>query len=52
MKAVLGVTIVAFSVYALAWRDRLRLEHDSRGWLVGCGFVAGVLPGRMSGPLQ
>jgi len=52
VKAVLGLTIVAFSVYALAWRDRLHLERDSRGWLVGCGFVAGVLGGAygMNGP--
>src|SRR4051812_6015467 len=45
VKAVLGLMIVAFSVYALVWRDRLHLKRDSRGWLVGCGFVAGVLGG-------
>lgn len=52
VKAVLGITIVAFSVYALVGRSRLHLQHDSRPWLLGCGFVAGVMGGAygMNGP--
>jgi uncharacterized protein len=52
VKAVLGGTIVAFSVYALVGRSRLHLPHDSRAWLLGCGFVAGVMGGAygMNGP--
>jgi uncharacterized membrane protein YfcA len=52
VKAVLGVIIVVFSVYALIWRSRLHLKSDSRFWLFGCGFFAGVLGGAygMNGP--
>jgi hypothetical protein len=62
VKAALGVIIVAFSIYSLlgsrmsgetALRRRApELERDHRGWLLVCGFFAGVLGGAygMNGP--
>ncbi|MFZ0293802.1 MAG: sulfite exporter TauE/SafE family protein [Candidatus Sulfotelmatobacter sp.] len=57
LKGTLGLLIVAFSVYSLIGRTRigrtpLELKHDSRGWLLLCGFCAGVLGGAygMNGP--
>jgi uncharacterized membrane protein YfcA len=52
VKAVLGAIIVAFSAYSLIGRTPLHLRRDSRGWLLACGFSAGVLGGAygMNGP--
>ncbi len=52
VKAVLGVIIVAFSLYSLIGRAPPQLRRDSRGWLFACGFFAGVLGGAygMNGP--
>jgi hypothetical protein len=52
VKAVLAVLIMSFSCYSLIGRAPLKLEHDSRGWLLLCGFCAGVLGGAygMNGP--
>ena len=52
VKTILGAVIIAFSIYALAFRSRLHLKHDHRGWLVGCGFLSGILGGAygMNGP--
>jgi uncharacterized membrane protein YfcA len=52
VKAILGLIIVAFSLFSLLSRRPLRLEHDSRPWLLSCGFLAGVLGGAygMNGP--
>jgi uncharacterized protein len=52
VKASLGVIIIMFSVYSLIGRTPLELRHDSRGWLLACGFCAGVLGGAygMNGP--
>jgi hypothetical protein len=52
VKIVLAAIIIAFAVYALIGRRRLHLKHDSRSWLLGCGFFAGVLGGAfgMNGP--
>jgi uncharacterized membrane protein YfcA len=52
VKAVLGIVIVVFSGYSLLGRKPPELRADSRGWLLGCGFVAGVLGGAygMNGP--
>ena len=52
MKAVLGIVIVAFSGYSLIGRKPPELRADSRGWLLACGFFAGVLGGAygMNGP--
>jgi uncharacterized protein len=52
VKAALGIIIVAFSVYSLVGRALLELKRDSEGWLLACGFCAGVLGGAygMNGP--
>jgi uncharacterized membrane protein YfcA len=52
VKAVLGMTIVAFASYSLIGRSPIELKRDHRGWLLLCGFVAGVLGGAygMNGP--
>ncbi len=52
VKASLAVIIMAFSAYALIGRKPPELHSDSRGWLLGCGFLAGVLGGAygMNGP--
>ncbi len=52
VKAVLGIVIMAFSAYALVGRRPPMLHTDSRTWLLGCGFVGGILGGAygMNGP--
>lgn len=52
VKAVLALIIMAFSGYSLIGRRAPALESDSRGWLIACGFAAGVLGGAygMNGP--
>jgi uncharacterized membrane protein YfcA len=52
VKAALGVIILAFSAYSLIGRTPLELKRDSRGWLLACGFCAGILGGAygMNGP--
>lgn len=52
VKAALGAILIAFSIYSLIGRTPLELKRDSRGWLLACGFVAGVLGGAygMNGP--
>ncbi|HET8637252.1 MAG TPA: sulfite exporter TauE/SafE family protein [Acidobacteriaceae bacterium] len=45
VKAVLGVLLLAFSGYALFGGAAPKLHRDSRRWLAGCGFCAGVLGG-------
>lgn len=62
LKATLGLIIVGFAVYSLigrttighttSGRTSLELRRDSRGWLLACGFCAGVLGGAygMNGP--
>jgi uncharacterized protein len=52
VKAVLAVIIMTFSAYGLLGRRPPRLQNDSRVWLLGCGFCAGVLGGAygMNGP--
>jgi uncharacterized protein len=52
VKAVLAAIIVAFSLYALVVRRPRELHSDSKAWLFGCGFCAGVLGGAygMNGP--
>jgi uncharacterized membrane protein YfcA len=49
IKAALAILIMLFSGYSLL-ASRLgakppQLDHDSRPWLLGCGFLAGVLGG-------
>jgi uncharacterized membrane protein YfcA len=52
VKGALAVIIMMFSAYSLIGRTPLELQRDSRGWLVMCGFCAGVLGGAygMNGP--
>jgi uncharacterized membrane protein YfcA len=52
VKAVLALVIMAFSGYFLAATKPPELPKDSRPWLLGCGFIAGVLGGAygMNGP--
>jgi uncharacterized protein len=52
VKAVLAVIIMAFSSYALIGQRPPELHSDNRGWLLGCGFFAGILGGAygMNGP--
>jgi hypothetical protein len=52
VKGVLAVVIVAFSGYSLLGKRPPELHNDSRPWLLGCGFFAGVLGGAygMNGP--
>ena len=52
VKAALAVILLSFSAYSLTVRTPPRLESDSRLWLAGCGFCAGILGGAygMNGP--
>jgi uncharacterized membrane protein YfcA len=52
MKIGLAICIIAFSVYSLVGRKPPELKSDSKAWLLGCGFVAGVFGGAygMNGP--
>lgn len=52
VKIALGLLIIAFSAYSLIGRKPPELQRDSRVWLLGCGFCAGVLGGAygMNGP--
>jgi uncharacterized membrane protein YfcA len=52
VKAVLALVILAFSGYSLMGSKPLRLHDDHRAWLLGCGFLAGILGGAygMNGP--
>jgi hypothetical protein len=52
VKAALAVLIVAFSTYSLLGKQAPELRDDSRKWLLGCGFLAGVMGGAygMNGP--
>jgi uncharacterized protein len=52
VKAALAILILAFSGYFLLGSKPPQLHDDSRGWLLGCGFLAGVLGGAygMNGP--
>lgn len=52
VRMALGVLIMAFSAYSLIGRRPPELKEDSRVWLLGCGFCAGVLGGAygMNGP--
>jgi hypothetical protein len=52
VKALLGVVIAGFSIYSLSGRSKLHLSKDHPRWLLGCGFISGVLGGAygMNGP--
>lgn len=52
VKCILGILIIGFSVYSLSARTPRHPPQDHRGWLIGCGFLSGVLGGAygMNGP--
>ena len=52
VKSILGILIIGFSIYSLAASTARRLSEDHYGWLLGCGFLSGVLGGAygMNGP--
>lgn len=52
IKAILAAVILLFSGYSLLGRRSLHLEQDSHPWMLGCGFLAGILGGAygMNGP--
>jgi len=52
VKVGLGILIVLFAVYSLAFGDALRLEKEHRPLLLLSGFLAGILGGAygMNGP--
>jgi uncharacterized membrane protein YfcA len=52
VKSILGLVIVAFSIYSLANRRSMHLSADHAGWLIACGVVSGILGGAygMNGP--
>jgi uncharacterized protein len=52
VKLLLGSVIMAFSLYSLVMGRGRMLSHDHAGWLMVCGFIAGVLGGAygMNGP--
>jgi uncharacterized membrane protein YfcA len=52
VKMALAIIIMGFSAYALIGSKPPELHSDSRLWLLGCGFCAGVLGGAygMNGP--
>jgi hypothetical protein len=52
IKSILGAVIISFSIYSLTTRAKHHLPHDHWAWLLGCGFISGVLGGAygMNGP--
>ncbi len=52
VKAGLGGLILLFALFCLLGNLKFRLHHDSRKWLLACGFLAGILGGAygMNGP--
>jgi uncharacterized protein len=52
VKGLLGGLILLFAMFCLFGKLRLQLHHDSRAWMLTCGFVAGILGGAygMNGP--
>ncbi|MGH7649192.1 MAG: sulfite exporter TauE/SafE family protein [Gemmatimonadaceae bacterium] len=52
VKSILGLLIMGFSLYSLLGRTPRRVSDHRYGWLLGCGFVSGVLGGAygMNGP--
>ena len=52
VKGALAIVIVAFAGYSLVGKKPPELHSDSRPWLLGCGFLAGILGGAygMNGP--
>ena len=51
-KIALAILIIAFAAASMAGSKLPELKTDSKGWLLGCGFLAGILGGAygMNGP--
>ncbi len=52
VKLLLAALIICFAVYFLSRTHLPELKHDSKPWLLSCGFLAGILGGAygMNGP--
>jgi uncharacterized protein len=52
LKAALGAFILGFSIVSLSGRMPVHPRFEGRGWLIACGFCAGILGGAygMNGP--
>jgi uncharacterized membrane protein YfcA len=52
VKITLAIFIIAFAAYSLLGSKPPELKKDSKTWLLGCGFIAGVFGGAygMNGP--
>jgi hypothetical protein len=52
LKLLLGFIIIGFSLYSLWAKTSYHLREDHPKWLLGCGFLSGVLGGAygMNGP--
>lgn len=52
IKLLLGLLIIAYSVYALPIKNKKAFKKDSKLWLIICGFLSGVLGGAygLNGP--
>jgi len=52
VKLLLAAFIICFAIYFLSRTHLPELAHDSKPWLLSCGFVAGILGGAygMNGP--
>ncbi|HEV2710432.1 MAG TPA: sulfite exporter TauE/SafE family protein [Edaphobacter sp.] len=52
VRIALAIFIMAFAAYSLLGSKPPELKQDSKAWLLGCGFVAGVFGGAygMNGP--
>ena len=52
VRIALAIFIMAFATYSLLGSKPPELKQDSKAWLLGCGFVAGVFGGAygMNGP--
>jgi uncharacterized membrane protein YfcA len=52
VKIILGCIIAGFSLYSLTAKSKLHLRKDHTLWLLGSGFISGILGGAygMNGP--
>lgn len=52
VQSILGILILGFSIPSLTVGAPRRMHEDHSGWLLGCGFLSGVMGGAygMNGP--
>ncbi|HXD77138.1 MAG TPA: sulfite exporter TauE/SafE family protein [Puia sp.] len=52
VKVALGLLIIGYCISMILAKGSLRLERESKGWMLGCGFLSGVLGGAygLNGP--